>query len=183
MAARSLGVVENRAYPGCFMVTKYTRRCSYLSQPPEATCSGARLRLRSTPASPLRADAEGAEAHRLRVGDHAQALRSELAEGGETLVVARAVRPVPGPSQEPLVMRALPQERVPGDLDRAAPARDPGTRRTELGQDGILVAIEAVQGGRQRLAPHQPPARGAGLGRGERLRIDGPLVPQHVPDA
>src|SRR5439155_6042317 len=134
-------------------------------------------------ASALGAGAERPETDRARVGDHPQALRAELAEGGVPAVERLATRPVPDARQQALIVRTLPAERVEGDLRGTAATRALGPGGAERRQRGLLLAIPPVERRRQRLAPDEPPARAARLRGRERLLVDRPLVAQQVADA
>ena len=120
---------------------------------------------------------------RRAIGDHAESALAELAQGRVALVVARAARPIPRLGQEPLAAHAVPEERVERDLDRAPPARPSLDHRTEAGQHVVLDAMAAVERGGEGGAANEPPTGRAGVGGGERLRVDRPLVAQHVADA
>src|SRR5262249_2890072 len=124
------------------------------------------------PQSALRADAEGAEADGARVRDHAEPLVAQLAECRVALVRRRAARPVPGVGEEAFAVRARPAEGVDRDLHGAPPRRP---ARRAVAEALVLCEVRAIEGGRQRLATDEPPARRARLLGGERLLVDRPL--------
>ena len=136
-------------------------------------------------ASALRADAEGAEAHRPRVGDDAEAAarRTRRAPRGR----GRCSRCATSPRRRPAGARrgraaraACPRRSRP----RCAGAGRPAASAPSAARSGVLLAVAGDSGWRaagSRRTRHQP--GGAGLGGGEGLRVDGPLVAQHVADA